>query len=234
MKFRLAALCAALVLALGVVPAWAQLQSGTVSGIVQDEQGGALPGAVVTLSGAGETRMFTTGPDGRYRFLNLPPGTYTLTTNLTGFSRLVREGLVVTVGANLDIPMNLRLATVQETVTVSGESPIIDAKATGTTTNFTQDELAKIPNSRDPWALLRTVPGVVMDRVNIAGNETGQQSGFTAKGTRRQDAVWTLDGVVITDMAAVGASPTYFDYDAFQEIQISTSGQDLRQPTGGV
>ena len=91
-----------------------------------------------------------------------------------------------------------------------------------------------MPNSRDPWALLRTVPGVSLDRVNIAGNETGQQSAFVAKGARQGDAVWTMDGVPITDMATAGASPTYFDYDAFDEIQISTGGNDINQATGGV
>src|SRR5262249_44794482 len=122
----------------------------------------------------------------------------------------------------------------EETITVTAESPVLDTKKTGTATNFTQDELSKVPNSRDPWALLRTVPGVVMDRVNIAGNESGQQSGFRAKGAMTNDSVWNLDGVNITDMAAIGASPTYFDYDAFQEIQITTSGNDIKQPTGGV
>ena len=126
------------------------------------------------------------------------------------------------------------VATVQETVTVTGESPVIDTKAMGTATNFTQDELSRVPNSRDPWALLRTVPGVTLDRVNIAGNETGQQSAFVSKGGRQGDAVWTMDGVPITDMATNGASPTYFDYDAFDEIQISTGGNDIRQATGGV
>ena len=122
----------------------------------------------------------------------------------------------------------------EETITVDAETPVVDTKKTGTSTNFTQDELSKVPNSRDPWALLRTVPGVVMDRVNIAGNESGQQSSFAAKGSARGDAVWNLDGVNITDMAAIGASPTYFDYDAFEEIQITTSGNDIRQSTGGV
>ena len=126
------------------------------------------------------------------------------------------------------------VAAVQESVTVTGESPLVDAKSMGTATNFTQDELARVPNSRDPWALLRTVPGVTLDRVNIAGNETGQQSGFVSKGGRQGDAVWTMDGVPITDMATAGASPTYFDYDAFEEIQISTGGNDIRQATGGV
>lgn len=211
----------------------AQVQSGTVSGVIQDQQGGVLPGVTVTLGGSDRTMAFVTGPDGRYRFLNVPPGTYKVTAELTGFTTLVRDDVVVVVGSNVDLPFAMRVASVQETVTVEGSSPIVDARATGTATNFTEDELSKIPTSRDPWALLRTVPGVQMDRINIAGNETGQQSNFASKGSSRYDTVWTMDGVVITDMSATGGSPTYFDFDAFQEIQISTSGNDIRQPTGG-
>ncbi len=128
----------------------------------------------------------------------------------------------------------MKLAGVEQSVNVTAESPLVDPKTTGTSTNFTQAELSAVPTSRDPWALLRTVPGVMVDRVNIAGNETGQQSNFQSKGTRPQDAVWTMDGVIITDQAAIGASPTYFNYDNFDEVQVSTSGQDIRQPTGGV
>ncbi len=128
----------------------------------------------------------------------------------------------------------MKVATVAETVTVSGESPVIDTKATGTATNFTSDELQKIPTSRDPFALMRSVPGVLVDRVNIGGNETGQQSNFASKGTRPQDASWTMDGVEITDMAATGASPTYFNYDNFEEIQVSTAGNDIKPRTGGI
>ena len=104
----------------------------------------------------------------------------------------------------------------------------------GTATNFTQDELTRVPNSRDPVGAAAHRARRVVDRVNIAGNETGQQSNFVGKGGRQGDAVWTMDGVVITDMATTGASPTYFDYDAFDEIQISTGGNDIRQATGGV
>jgi hypothetical protein len=75
---------------------------------------------------------------------------------------------------------------------------------------------------------------VLVDRVNIGGNETGQQSNFASKGTRPQDASWTMDGVEITDMAATGASPTYFNYDNFEEIQVSTAGNDIKSRTGGM
>ena len=228
-------LLAWLVLCLAVaVPAGAQVSSGIIAGTIKDEQGGVLPGVSVILSGADRSAAFTTETDGRFRFLNLPPGTYTVSAELPGFSKIVREDLTVAVGSNLDLTFTLKVATVQETITVSGESPIVDSKAMGTATNFSQAELDKIPTSRDPWALLRTVPGVMVDRVNIAGNETGQQSNFQSKGTRPADAVWTLDGVVVTDMAAIGASPAYFNYDNFEEIQISTAGQDIKQPTGGV
>lgn len=229
---RLFMAVAALLLAATTVSA--QLATGSITGTVQDEQGGVLPGVTVTLQGTDRTTSAVTDEAGAFRFLNLPPGMYKLTTALQGFTTVVRENIEVRVGQNVDLPINVRVATVEETITVIGESPLVDNKQMGTATNFTQDELLRVPNSRDPWALLRTVPGVVMDRVNIAGNETGQQSAFVGKGARQADGVWTLDGVEITDMAAIGASPTYFDYDAFEEIQISTGGNDIKQRTGGI
>jgi hypothetical protein len=216
------------------LPAFAQIQGGTINGTVKDEQGGVLPGVTVTAQGVDATQTFTTEVNGEYRFLNLAPGPYTITAALQGFTTMVRENVIVAVGKNVELPMTLRIASVSETITVSGESPVIDTRATGTATNFTSDELTKIPTSRDPFALMRSVPGVLVDRVNIGGNETGQQSNFASKGTRPQDAVWTMDGVNITDMAATGASPSYYNYDNFEEIQVSTAGQDIKQSTGGM
>ncbi len=230
MKRVALALC---ILALAL-PAYAQVESGTIYGTVLDQQGGVLPGALVTLTGPQATQTYTTGSDGQYRFLHLGPGTYKLTVALSGFTKVTRENITVAVGKNVEIPFTLKLASIEQAVTVTSASPIIDTKETGTATNFTHAELADIPTSRDPFALARTVPGVLVDRVNIAGNETGQQSNFVSKATRPQDAVWMMDGVNVTDMAAVGASPTYFNWDEFQEVQISTTGQDIRQPTGGM
>ncbi len=213
---------------------FAQIGGGTLSGTVTDEQGGVLPGATVTITGTDRTATAASDESGKFRFLNLAPGPYTVSVALQGFGTVVRENVVIAVGTTIDVPAQLKVATVAETVTVSGASPIVDTKATGTATNFTADELQKIPTSRDPFALMRSVPGVLVDRVNIGGNETGQQSNFASKGTRPQDASWTLDGVEVTDMSATGASPTYFNYDNFEEIQVSTAGGDIKSRTGGI
>src|SRR5439155_20183281 len=110
----------------------------------------------------------------------------------------------------------------------------LGASQPGTATACSSDDLAKIPPSRDPFSLVRSVPGVHLDRVNIGGNEPGQAPTVVSKGTRPQDTVWTLDGVVITDMAAAGAPPTYFNFDNFEEIQVATAGQNIKQQTGGI
>src|SRR5215213_11419719 len=217
-----------------VLPAYAQVSGGSITGTVTDEQKAVLPGVTVTIQGSDRTLSAVTDESGKFRFLNQPPGNYNVTFELAGFANVKHEGVIVAVGRDADLSISLKLATVAETITVTGESPIVDTKVTGTSTNFTTDELTKIPTSRDPFALMRSVPGVLVDRVNIGGNETGQQSNFASKGTRPQDAVWTMDGINITDMAATGASPTYYNYDNFEEIQVSTAGQDIKQPTGGM
>ena len=233
MVFKKAVWASIAALVLVVNSAMAQTPSGTISGRVLDATGLALPGVTVTLQGADITQTFTTDGEGQYRFLELAPGTYKVTSALQGFATLVRENVVLDLGKTVNVPVTMQISAVTETITVKAPSPMVDAKQTGTATNFTADELSKIPTSRDPFSLMRTVPGVLVDRVNVGGNETGQQSNFATKGTRPQDAVWTLDGVAITDMALTGTSPTYFNYDNFDAIHVTTAGQPITQQTGG-
>jgi len=233
MVFKKAVWASIAALVLVVNSAMAQTPSGTISGRVLDATGLALPGVTVTLQGADITQTFTTDGEGQYRFLELAPGTYKVTSALQGFATLVRENVVLDLGKTVNVPVTMQISAVTETIIVKAPSPMVDAKQTGTATNFTADELSKIPTSRDPFSLMRTVPGVLVDRVNVGGNETGQQSNFATKGTRPQDAVWTLDGVAITDMALTGTSPTYFNYDNFDAIHVTTAGQPITQQTGG-
>jgi hypothetical protein len=224
----------ALALLVAATPAaWAQIAGGNIYGTVTDESGAVLPGVTVTISGETGTRTSVTGNQGEFRFLNLERGRYKVAVNLTGFTTVNREVQVVT-GENVNVTFGLKVATVEETVTVTAETPLVDVKKRGTATTMTTEELTQVPNARDPWGVLKNVPGVLVDRVNIAGNENGQQASAGNKGAGSSDNMWNLDGLVITDMSATGASPTYFDFEAFNEISITTGGTDLNVQAGGV
>jgi len=212
---------------------WAQTATGNIYGTVTDESGAALPGASITLTGPTIGGLTTTsGPQGEFRFLRIDHASYTLSVSLKGFTT-VRRDVIVATGVNVTISFGLKVATVEESVTVTAETPAVDIKRQGTASTFSREELADIPNGRDPWVVLRQTPGVIVDRVNIAGNESGQQANFAGKGSRGADAMWNLDGVPITDMAATGSS-TYYDFDAFDEINITTGGSDLKVQSGGI
>lgn len=225
----------ALALTLGATPGlWAQASTGNVYGTVTDASGAVLPGAAITISSSAVgTRSTTAGTQGDFRFLNVTNGPYKLAVALAGFATINRE-IVVTTGQSVNLSFSMKVATVEETVTVTAETPTVDTKRVGTATTLTKEELAQVPQSRDPWAVLKTVPGVVVDRVNVAGNESGQQSLFLSKGALFSDTSWNLDGVVITDFNSNGASSSYYDFDAFEEINVSTGGGDLKVATGGI
>jgi hypothetical protein len=212
--------------------AFAQTATGNVFGVVTDASGAVLPGASVAISGEAGTRTTVSGSDGSFRFLNMDYGDYTVTVSMQGFGAANRKITVVTGSAN-QVNVSLKIGGQTETIEVTAEAPLVDAKKRGTTTTLATSDLKDTPNSRDPWGIMNQVPGALIDRVNIAGNENGQQAAVAGKGSTSGDRVWSLDGLVITDMAATGASPTYFDFDAFQEINVTTGGGDLTMQTGG-
>jgi hypothetical protein len=235
MRLRSTALLAALALLLSV-PAWAQSQTGEIFGKVTDDSGAILPGVVVTLSGPSLLQPLTamTSETGSFQFPRLDVGTYNVKFELPGFKTVVKEGIQVTVGFNANVSTQLAVSTVQETVTVTGQSPIVDTKDTGTRQTFTVEQLQNIPSARDPWVILQQTAGIAMDRENIGGNMSGQQSNYISRGSNTTNNKWSLDGIDITDMAATGGSPSYYDFDAFQEMTINTGGVDVTQQTGGV
>jgi hypothetical protein len=213
--------------------ALAQVSTGNIYGAVTDESGAVLPGVTVTLTGDIGTRTTTSSSDGQFRFLGLENGRYKLVVALTGFTTLNREVVVVT-GQNVNLAFGMKVASVEETVTVTAETPIVDTKRRGTATTLETSELEKTPNARDPWGVLKNVPGVLLDRVNIAGNENGQQASAAGKGSANTDKMWNIDGLSVTDMSATGASPSYYDFEAFREIAVTTGGSDLTVQSGGI
>jgi hypothetical protein len=218
-------------LALG--PALAQSQSGNVFGTVADDKGEPLPGVTVILSGGGAPSIQVTDAQGQFRFVGVYPGTYKLEGNLEGFSPVVYPSLVVNLNRNTTIELQMN-AAVSETITITAESPLLDARRISTGATIDKAELEKIPTARDPWVILQTTPGVMVDRVNVGGNESGQQSGYVGNGDDGTNSTWSIDGVEITDVGAIGSSTSYYDFDAFEEMQVTTGGSDATSRTGGV
>ncbi|HJQ41118.1 MAG TPA: TonB-dependent receptor [Thermoanaerobaculia bacterium] len=210
----------------------AQIQSGNIFGKVLGNDGSALPGVTVTLSGVGAPQTFITDGQGDFRFLNLSPGQYSLKAELAGYGTATRSGVTVNIGRNADVAMTLN-PSVSQTITVTAEAPLLDTRRTGTGATVSEVELQNIPSARDPWVVLQQVPGVLMDRINVGGNESGQQSQFVSKGAGADTATYSVDGVNTTDMIATGSSSDYYDFGSFEEIQVTTGGTDPRVQTPG-
>ncbi len=191
-----------------------------------------LPGVTVTLTGIGAPQVFVTDSQGAFRFLNLSPGTYQVAAELAGFGKAVRNNVHVNVGQNADVELAM-VPSAEATITVTAEAPLIDTRKTGTGAVVSKVELEQIPSGRDPWVIMGQAPGVQLDRVNVGGSESGQQDVIVAKGASDAQKTFNLDGVNITDVGALGSTPTYYDFDSFEEIQVTTGGSDPRIQTPG-
>ena len=225
----------ALAALLALVPlASAQQVTGNIYGSVVDEQGGRLPGVTVTLTGIGASKTQTTDARGEFRFPNLSPGVYTLVYELQAFTKVTNGDVKVSVGQNTETTAQLKISSVETTVVVEGAPALLDTRKVETGAVVDSTELASIPTARDPWVILGSVPGVQLDRVNVGGNESGQQSTYVGKGADSSQNTWNVDGVNVTDMGSLGASPAYYDFESFQEIQASTGGSDVTASSPGV
>jgi Carboxypeptidase regulatory-like domain len=213
--------------------AFGQAQTGNIFAKATDDAGAPLPGVSVTLTGIGAAVSQVTDVAGDVRFPSRPPGEYTLEFSLSGFSKVTRNRVFVAVGQNTQINTTMKLSGVQQSVVVLGESPLLDTRKTGSQTTVSAVEMSSVPTARDPWVILQTAPGVSIDRVNVGGSESGQQSGYIAKGAASNQGTWNVDGINITDMGALGSSPAYYDFDSFQEMNLAVGGSDPSIQTSG-
>jgi len=237
MKKRLWVLFLGLVVLIAPLLAQDTLQTGSIEGVVVDTSGAGLPGVTVTISGQALIRKnlsTTTSTNGEFRFSFLPVGKYDLTFTLPGFKTTISKNVEVTLRKTTLVRITMEVSPVEETVTVLGESPVVDLKTYTVSANFTKEVLQKLPSSRDPWVIMEMTPGVVMDRQNVGGSTSGNQSSGYAYGSYRSQTVYNMDGVNMTDAAANGASAMYYDFDAIEEIQVETGAHSADIQPGGI
>ena len=203
-----------------------------------DDQGGVVPGVTVTITSpvlvAGSMTGVTDG-GGVNRFPSLVPGTYTVKLELAGFQTITRENIVVLVGQTTPVDFSMKLASLAENITVTGASPTVDTTSANVAVNLSEQLIQGTPGGRDIWALVEAkVPGLVMSRPDVGGTSGGLQGTFSARGTASQQNTSFLNGVNVGDPAAIGAAGFYYDFDAFDDIQVSTGAHDITVPTSGV
>ncbi|MFA5910755.1 MAG: carboxypeptidase regulatory-like domain-containing protein [Vicinamibacterales bacterium] len=207
--------------------------TGTIQGRVSDSQGAVLPGVTVTATSPAliQPQSTVTSETGNYRFPAVPPGAYSVSFELAGFNTFKRDGIAIGLGFTAQVNVELALATLQETVTVSGSSPVIDTSTTRVQQNFKMEQLQSIPNGRDMWALLAVTPSVQMGRIDVGGNRAGTQTGYSAYGMTGQVRV-LIEGINTTE--GTGGAGFYFDYASLEEAFLGTSGQSAEMPNPGV
>lgn len=217
--------------------AWAQ-QTGVLAGVVKDPQGAVLPGVTVTATSdvlIGGPRVIATGATGAYQFQGLPPGTYTVSYELAGFTTLKRENIVVQVAQTLRLDVELAVGTLQESVTVSGESPVVDVSSTVTQTNITKDLYDAIPTGRNPWVMAGLVPGVVLGRLDVGGTEGMQQYNIEAFGSADSQKSFSIDGLKTNwGGGSGGATMQYYGFEMYDEYNMQTASGTAESDVSGV
>lgn len=230
---------AAVALALSVAgPVFAQVQTGSILLKATDQQNAVLPGASVTITSSvlvSGSMNGVTDAGGVYRFPSLVPGTYTVKLDLQGFKSVVRENVAVLVGQTTPVELQLQVAAVAETVTVAGNSPVVDTTSANVNVNLSEQLLQGTPGGRDIWALVEyKVPSLTITRPDVGGTSGGLQGTYSARGTTSAQNSQYLNGINVGDPSAIGAAGYYYDFDAFDDIQVSTGAHDITVPTGGV
>ena len=171
-----------------------------------------------------------TEANGRYLFPSLPSGTYKVTFELSGFQKVNRENINVVTGQTISADVQLPVASLAESVTVTGASPVVDVTTTKVGTNLKGEELTAVPNSTDAWGALSEAPGIRMQGFDVGGSHKSQQSGYEVFGIQNQSRIVT-DGVDHTE--GVGGTGYYEDYYANEEVSISALGSDVEMNSGG-
>ena len=173
-----------------------------------------------------------TGADGTFRFPAVPPGEYRVTYELAGFGTVVREACSVGLGFTATLNTEMNVAALQETVTVTGESPVVDVTSTTSATSFGEERLAALPNARDFWTVLAAAPAIQLTRIDVAGSAAGTQTAYSAYDTKADQHRPMVEGIVNTE--GTNAAGFYYDYGAIDEVAVNAGGNTAEMPWPGV
>ena len=208
----------------------AQSPAGSIRGGVVDEQGAAIPGVVVTATSPTVPGVFsaTTDVEGQYRLPDLPPGDYTVTGELAGFSRIARSPIAVRTGLTLVVPLTMKVGAIDEMVQVRGETPLLETATATRSVNISGELLRATPLSerREWYSALALAPGVT------TAEWVNNDKLIYVHGADQAANIVQIDGADVTAASRTGVSYVSLNTDAIDDIQIKTAGVDAAAPLG--
>ena len=229
-------------LVMSAVAGWAQQQSAAITGTISDPSGAAVTAAIVKMTNleTGSTRVVSTDTAGYYRALALPVGHYEVRAEKTGFKAMVRTGIELVVGQHAIVDMQIRLGTVQETVTISGEPPLVNTSSASTSGVVEERQVEELPlNGRSFDQLIYLQPGVNVATAAGSSPNQGRGTKFSVAGARLTSNVFMLDGTDINDsqnFTPGGAGGQLPGVESIREFQVIThnASAEFGRSMGGI
>src|SRR5258707_10857911 len=228
---------------LALLPAAASAQTSSIAGTVRDTSGAVLPGVTVEAASPAlieKVRSAVSDSNGQYRVEALRPGTYTVTFTLPGFSVMKRDNVELTSNFTATINADLKVGAMEETITVSAESPVVDTQSITTRTVMTREILDALPTGRNIQAVGIMIPGTSISlggggalSRDVGGSGNLQQSPLQYRGSA--DTVQTIEGMRLNNLCANGAySGVYWNEGSFQEFSYVTGADSAEMGQGGM
>ena len=218
------------------LPGVASAQSA-ITGIVKDASGAVLPGVTVEASSdvlIEKTRSVTTDGQGAYRIVDLRPGVYTVTFTLPGFQMFKRDGLELPANFTSTVNADLKVGALEESVTVSGQSPVVDVNSNAKSQVLPRDVLDAVPSARTIQSLGQLIVGVALSSPDVGGSRAMQQTYFAVHGVGASGTMVTVDGLITNGIMGDGAVQAYHNEAMIQEAVYQTAGGSAETITGGL
>jgi hypothetical protein len=225
-----------------LVPSTASAQNAEIAGVVRDASGAVLPGVTVEAASPAlieRIRVVNTDSQGQYRIIALNPGTYKVTYTLPGFSTTVRDGIVLTAQFTASLDVAMAVGSLEETVTVSGATPLVDIQATTQRRALTSELLNELPTGRSFQNMAILVPGVQMPLLyqDVGGSDGNRWQTLRIHGSRDDQMPLLLNGMPFNNMNNSGGGYNHtfaINTGTVQEMTVTTSGSTAEARTSGV